>query len=137
MRLVSYMNEEWKDIPGFDGFYQVSNTGLVRRHSYGYRNDAGVTHYTLPGLQRVKLDRDNYLYIKIGKKLKLYIHKLVAQAFLPKKRKGQVVTHLDGNRSNNHASNLKYVSKSKAWKLSQKRKSRSTHIELSEESYAP
>ncbi len=117
------MSEIWKDIPDFSGFYQISNEGIVRRHAYSFEDPNGEIRYVNAGIQKIRAAKSGYLYIKIGPVHKL-IHRLVADAFLPKPRKGQVVTHLDGNKNNNHVSNLKYVTKAKAWKLAQKRKSK-------------
>ena len=114
------MEEIWKDIKGYERRYQVSDRGNVRRLLHYIETDL-ATYCVRPGPQKQNISADGYHFIKISKLYKL-VHHLVAAAFLPQKRKGQVITPLDGNRLNNNVTNLKSVTKAKAWKLAQKRK---------------
>ena len=93
------MKEIWKDIPNYEDFYQVSNLGNVK-------NKKGLIlkpHLTNSGYYQIKLFKN--------KKRKYYgIHRLVAQAF--PEICGQMfenceVDHIDTNRTNNNAYNLK------------------------------
>lgn len=90
--------EVWKDISGFEGLYQVSNTGKVlslRRNK------------VLKG----KVDKYGYQCVVLwdGKNNYRTIHRLVADAFVPKKDGCNVVNHLDSNKQNNSADNLEWT----------------------------
>lgn len=86
-------NEEWKDIIETD--YEISNYGYVRNK--------------IKGTTRV-LARDARGYISICLHGKSYsIHRLVAKTFMPSFYDECVINHIDGNKSNNHISNLECV----------------------------
>ena len=104
--------ELWKDIPEYEGCYQVSNYGRVRSV------DRDVAH-TIPGFtQHIKgfvlkgTDNGNgYLVVVLnrdGKRKNHYIHRLVAAAFCENPDKKNQVNHLDHNRQNNAADNLEW-----------------------------
>jgi len=99
------MEEEiWKDIAGYEGLYQVSSFGNIKSFWYGNGR-----------LLKPSPDMGGYLRFspcKNGIKAYLSVHVLVASAFngfIPNGI-GYVVNHIDGNRSNNHSSNLEGVS---------------------------
>lgn len=100
--------EEWVDIKGFNGKYQVSNTGKVR--SLCYKNPR-ILSTGKTGKYR------NYLEVKLykggrgtGKNYK--VHRLVAEAFLPNPDNKPQVNHIDGNTFNNDVSNLEWATDS-------------------------
>jgi len=90
------MIEEWKDIKGYEGKFQVSNTGLVL--NLNYRNSGNkrlVSQNDIDGYKRVRLLNDKFL-----------VHRLVAQEFIPNPDNLPKVLHRDDNRSNNKVNNL-------------------------------
>ena len=94
--------EEWRDIKGYEGLYQVSTLGNVRsRHSGEWR------------LLKLWLDSRNHYYMvtlcKKGKHNKFTVHSLVAKTFLPNENNLPVVDHKDANRHNNNVNNLEWV----------------------------
>lgn len=92
-------NEIWKRIPQSDKFYEVSNLGNVRN---GITKKILSPRPTPTGYLRI--------HISIGNGRKdFYIHRLVAEAFIPNPNNYQVVNHLDNNPANNHANNLEWV----------------------------
>jgi hypothetical protein len=110
------MIEEWRDVIGFEGAYQVSNLGRVRSldRDIPYINNGTSTilHYKGKVLKS-KPDRDGYprVGLKFGKNVKLAgIHRLVAQAFLPNPDNLPCVNHKDYQRDNNCVNNLEWCS---------------------------
>ena len=106
------MQEIWKDIPGYEGFYQISRSGKVKSLTRViiWRN----TLKELKGKTLKPSTNKGYLYIVLykngGKKTKK-IHQLSAITFLnhkPNKYK-IVVDHIDNDRSNNRIENLQLV----------------------------
>lgn len=95
--------EIWKAIPGYEGEYSISSYGRVRNDRSG-RVSYGHAHGN--GYQKIGFWRGN---MEVGK---AYIHRLVAEAFLEKGPDDTEVNHKDGNRANNHISNLEWVSSS-------------------------
>lgn len=107
------MKEYWKCIKNYEGYYQISNLGRVKSLKRIIKHKT-LGHKTINEkiLKNVK-DNNGYLIVslhKYGKRKKVYVHKLVAEAFLKKSHKDQVVDHIDNNPSNPNISNLQYVS---------------------------
>jgi len=97
-------DEEWRELPGSEGRYEVSNYGRVR--SYRYRKQ----WHTEPLYLKNFVSNIGYLFhrLRIGGVDKNYsVHRLVMLAFVgPSELE---VNHKDGNKTNNHISNLEYV----------------------------
>lgn len=103
------MAEKWKDINGYEGFYQISNNGRVRSWRFksgkkGRREKPFIkSQWTTPnGYRFVGLWRD-------GHRKSTSVHKLVAMHFIPNPKRKPQVNHKDGVKSNNHVSNLEWV----------------------------
>ncbi len=96
-------NEEWRDIPGYEGLYQVSNLGNVFSIRLKTRNGVGVlTPLITPnGYHHVNLCND-------GEDRRASVHRLVAAAFIGECPPGLVVNHRNGVKTDNHAVNLEY-----------------------------
>ena len=104
------MIEEWKNVEGFDGFYQVSNFGNVKSLG-GWCG----TSLRKPHVLSVSLTRDGYEKVRLihnGKDKTLRVHRLVAEGFIPKVEGKNTVNHIDGNKRNNNVSNLEWVDRS-------------------------
>lgn len=95
------VQEKWEAL-SFLGFslYEVSNTGQVKNITTGRILKPEITG---DGYLRV------YLKHEEGKLKHLYIHRLVAQVFLPNPDNKQTVDHKDGDRQNNHVLNLRWA----------------------------
>lgn len=100
------MEEVWKDIEGFPG-YQVSSNGQIRCFRDFHGNITDKAHLLKPCT-----NKDDYyeltLYTIEHKKVKKRIHRLVADAFLGP-RPDLVVNHINGNKHDNHITNLEWV----------------------------
>lgn len=123
------MNEIWKDIIGYEGKYQVSNTGKVR--SLNYNN----TH-TIKEL-KPKTSKYGYLEVKLSKnnRTKDYIvSRLVAIHFIPNPLFKEEVIHISKDAKDNRVENLKwaYHSESKHNTYNKgSRKGKPTHTKIS------
>ena len=95
--------EEWRDIPGYESFYQVSNLGNVR--SIRFNKVRNMKSWDSHGYRAVELCINNNRYI-VG------VHQLVALAFIPNPENKPEVNHKDRNRSNNNVENLEWVTQS-------------------------
>ena len=92
------IKEEWKDIKGYEGLYQVSNRGRVK----STRNNIILKPIISDkGYYRVDLSKN-------GNKYRARIHRLVAQAFIPNPYNYSQVNHKDENKANNCVSNLEW-----------------------------
>ena len=102
--------EIWKDVAGFEGFYQISNMGNVR--SMERLVSFGKQKRTVPAIERIKrTDKRGYLTVTLSKENKIKnakIHRLVAEAFVPNPHNLPEVNHKDENKQNNCADNLEW-----------------------------
>ena len=93
--------EEWRDVVGYEGLYQVSNLGRVR----SFKRDKAKIIKSNPGI-------GDYLRVVLCKdfdKKNRFVHVLVAQAFIPNPEGKKQVNHLDGNKKNNCVDNLAWA----------------------------
>lgn len=109
--------EEWRDIEGFEGLYQVSNLGRVRSVDRFVFNKANGTDSFIRGTI-MKFDMTGKLYAQVGlanngKYKKKLIHRLVAKTFIPNPNNYPEVNHIDHNKLNNEASNLNWMTRLK------------------------
>lgn len=100
------MKEIWKDIPQFEGLYQVSNLGRVKsfRQSTKYRK---AKEFIL----KTSLANNGYCQVtlyNLSYKKKFLVHRLVAEAFIPNPDNLPQINHIDENPSNNRADNLEW-----------------------------
>lgn len=90
-------NEEWRDISGYEGIYQVSNLGRFKVIVSRKKTKAG---HILGGFKA-----NGYCYVRVSKNNKpvnLLVHRLVLSAFRPIDNSQDLdVNHLDGDKSNN------------------------------------
>lgn len=91
------MEEVWKDIKGYEGLYKVSNLGRVKNSSNKYKK----YNINNKGYCLLSLYRDS-------KEKHFLIHRLVAEAFIPKVENKNQINHKDGNKENNRVDNLEW-----------------------------
>lgn len=103
---------EWRDIPGYEGIYEASNTGQIRS------KDGKVTHSVKHGRrvwkgrvlkQKVGKDKSCRVSLYKDKKEKTWlVHRLIAKTFIPEVEGKDYINHIDGNRLNNDVTNLEW-----------------------------
>ena len=104
------MQEIWKDIKDYEGLYQVSNLGRVKRITFINNKTVKTTNRIL---SNGKSDKNQYIQLKLskdGSKKDIYLHRLVAQAFIPNPNNYSEINHIDGNKRNNCIANLEWCS---------------------------
>lgn len=104
------VGEEWRDIPGYEGFYQVSNIGRVRSLNRISAKGARIKGRILcPGNDGSR-EYEIYMLWKDAKPKTYGAHVLVALAFIgPRPSLKHQVNHIDGNKRNNQPDNLEWV----------------------------
>lgn len=99
------IEEQWLPIAGYEGLYEVSNYGQVASLNYRKKGERVI----------LKLSAKTR-YIKVtlrdvnGKWKTHWVHRLVGFAFLPPPKKGEYIDHINGNKQDNHAWNLRWAS---------------------------
>lgn len=104
------MNEIWKDIPGYEGLYQVSNLGRVKSLVY-------VTRCSEVKREKIlkQATHNGYAYVSLhnsGNMKTKYVHCLVANAFIPNEAGKRCINHLNGIKSDNRVGNLEWCTHS-------------------------
>lgn len=105
--------EQWREIKGYEGRYEVSDCGNVRSLVFysPKRNEYMKRKY--PRLLRQNTTHDGYKRVSLSDKCKMKsftVHRLVAFAFLPNPNNYPAVNHKDENTANNHVENLEWCS---------------------------
>lgn len=107
---MSDSQEEWKPVVGYEGWYEVSNLGRVRRVAVGHGTNPGRI---LKGYSKRGRYSSVVLFLGCRATAKTHnVHQLVASAFLGVRPDGCEINHIDGNKSNPALTNLEYVTKS-------------------------
>jgi hypothetical protein len=114
-RLRKIDDEIWRIIPYADKHYEISNYGRIKSFCY----DKIEGRIVKPGIIKGFF---NVSFMSNGKKKSFLVHKITAELFVDKNDETQnTVIHLDWNKSNNHYSNLEWVTKDVAYKRMFKR----------------
>lgn len=98
--------EEWKEIYGYEGLYSISNQGRVKSHM----KKSGFLHLK-ERIMKPTIKNNGYLQVdltKIGIRKKFYVHRLVAEYFIPNPDNLPCINHIDHNRDNNSVTNLEW-----------------------------
>lgn len=106
------MTEIWKDIKGYEGIYQISNTGKVISLDRIIYTKDNRQYFYKGGLKEYTEDKDGYLRVGLNKENKqktVGVHRLVAEAFIPNPDNLPEVNHKDENKKNNCVDNLQWV----------------------------
>lgn len=103
--------EEWRNIKGYENFYQVSSFGRVRSLDRIVKSKGNSLQERKGRILRPNQDRYGYLKVVLQKnshKKTKMVHRLVANAFIPNPNHYSQVNHKDENKTNNKAENLEW-----------------------------
>lgn len=103
--------EIWRAIDGYN-YYEISNLGNVRSKDRLIISINSNSYIKRGRELKPKKHKDGYLFVQLTsdkKRSNLYIHRLVAQAFIINPEQKPLVNHIDGNKRNNWVENLEWV----------------------------
>lgn len=107
------MTERWKPIKGYEGLYMISSEGRV----YSFKQDKIINQY---------INNHGYYFVRLSCKemdwKSYYVHRLVAQAFVPNPDFKNIVNHIDENKLNPKWDNLEWVTHAENVRLARSRK---------------
>lgn len=111
-------SEQWRDIPGYEGFYQVSDHGRVKALARVVQKvitkpglGSSPVQFWAERIMKTRVAANGYLRVMLRRDAQsamVSVHYLVLRTFIGECPQGQQACHNDGCRTNNHLSNLRW-----------------------------
>ena len=104
--------EEWRDVIGFEGLYQVSNLGRVKTIERIFTDSKGREYKIISQIKQIFKTKNGYIRVKLwknGKSKNFLVHRLVAIAFIDNPNNFRCVNHKDENKENNYVESWRIV----------------------------
>lgn len=101
------MNETWKDVVGYEGLYQASNLGRIKRILFVNNQVTKKQEHIL----KQTTNKHNRKYVSLyknGVKKTCIVHRIIAKAFIPNPNNYPQINHIDGHPDNNNVDNLEW-----------------------------
>ena len=111
LSLNTLQGEIWEPIKGYEGFYMVSNLGRIYTLGSSFRFPNGGLCIRGGKIKKLHMDKDGYLRVSLTKNHKQHtfaVHRLVAENFIPNTNNYPCIDHINGNRSDNSVTNLRW-----------------------------
>lgn len=106
-------DEIWKDVKDYEGIYQVSNKGRVKRLEKVIVDKIGRKHHKKELILKANPDGSGYLQVNLfdndGRKKVLKVHRLVGETFIPNSENKPQINHKDEIKTNNCVDNLEWM----------------------------
>jgi len=106
------MEEIWKAVLGYEGYYEISNWGNVKSINRTIITSIGHKNKLKSKLLKYCIDKGGYFNVGLSKnnKTKRYlVHNLEAKTFIPNPENKPTVNHIDGIKTNNYIDNLEWA----------------------------
>ena len=103
--------ENWKDIKGYEGLYQVSDLGRIKSLARDIYCQNGIVRHIEEKILAFNLDRGGYQYVALslnGKAKSIKVHRLVALAFIPNPENKSQINHKNEVKTDNSVENLEW-----------------------------
>lgn len=104
--------QEWRPIYGYEGYYEISNTGIIRSIPRKIKLKKGIRKVKACVI-KPRINNCGYVEVRLSKYsivLSTFIHVLLAETFIPNPDKKKEVNHKNGIKSDNNLSNLEWCS---------------------------
>jgi hypothetical protein len=106
--------EEWRDVVGYEGEYEVSNLGRVRRLPKTIVDSCrGGKRRRFSKAKIIKrtISKTGYYTVALGKR-NVKLHRVIAEAFIPNPEGKETVNHINGDKLDNRSCNLEWATQS-------------------------